>query len=254
MPFVPVVQWDAPPVAPSGFGLLQAATPLPADGRYESGVVVRSINCETSFGTWAIEPCGDPSDPDAIKSGDRAPVADDEDAFLPVQVWSYDECDPQEPESDSMARARQTHKLRAPVIVEQHFAARLLVDTAAGNTDVDTFLAAVGLLEEEIGETGYPGFIHASLRFASQAANANLLVKSGAVWKTPLGNTWVFGAGYSTPLGDTLVATGAVYLWTDKPFEKTVLDPRVNRQASVVERLYLPLYECLAVSATIVAP
>ncbi len=248
-----VFQWVTPAVAPSGFGLLNVATPVADnDKRFPfNGVSLQSPNCSTSFGSWPVAPCVDPTDPDAIKAGDRQPYGP---VFEPTGTWAYEECDPQETDAQNTARALVTLRLRQPIIVEQEFAARLIADSAAGDVESTSFLAAIGNLEERIGETGMNGFIHASIRFAALAADAGILVKSGSLWKTQLGNTWVFGGGYADVLADTLVATGPVYFWRGNEKTFTTLDERINRRAAVAEQQIVVAYECFAESATIVPP
>lgn len=250
---MPEMEFTAPAVAPAGYGLYAAATvndlPDPTPGsnapRFHGGVHIRPVNCSESFGTWPADPCA--ATPDILKEGDR-PTSDT--VFAPILPWSYDECDPQETDEQSQALALQTLALQEPLLVESDFAATIL--TAAGvAATASSLVEAVGKLEEILGEAGYNGVIHASRRFAAQAADASLLIKSGGAYQTPLENTWAFGGGYASVLDDTLVVTSPVYVWRYRPFVETTLDPSINRRASVAERLIVVGYECVVAAVTI---
>lgn len=249
---MPPMEFDAVRQSPAGYGLYSAALvtdlPDPANNapRFHGGVHIRPVNCSESFGTWPTDPCAAPP-PGELKEGDR-PTTDV--IFNPIQPWAYDECDPQETDEQSQALALQTLALQEPLLVESDFAATILADAGVAQT-AGTFLEAVGLIEEILGEAGYNGVIHASRRYAAQAADASLLVKNGLTYQTPLENTWAFGGGYASILGDTLVVTGPVYVWRYKPFVETTLDPSINRRASVAERLIVVGYECVVAAVTI---
>lgn len=252
---LPALDYGAPEVNPQGLGLYAAATVINTGAatqgglRISGGVIIRPVNCDEGFGTWTADFCEEPG-PSDIKEGDRQAESD---PFLPVVPWAYDECDPQETEAQTEARAAQTLRLHEPLLVESQFAARLLADDGSA-PDVDDILEALAVLEVALGEAGYNGFIHASRKWAPYAANANLIVGTGPILRTPLGNTWVFGGGYNSTLGDILVATGPVTVWRDEAVVNTALDPRINRRASVAERSVVAGYECLIASVTINPP
>lgn len=252
-PNPPAVFYEAPAANPAGLGLLEAATPgtLSTDQlrRLASGVEVRTPNCGTAFGTWDVRYCYVAPD-GTVKNGDRPADAP---AFEPVLTWAYDECDPQESDEQVEARARQLHRLHDPLLVESHFAERVLADADAP-TAVGDIVAAVSALEEDLGDTGMLGVIHASRRFAAYAAQAELIVRSGALLKTPLGHTWVFGAGYAGVLGNTLVATGPVTSFRPEAWTRFALEPSINRRLAVVERLSVVTYECFAGAVTVTPP
>ena len=249
---LPVMEFTAPVLSPAGYGLYAAATvydlsdPTPGSNtpRFHGGLVIRPVNCSESFGTWPTDPC---ATPDILKEGDR-PTSDV--TFNPIQPWAYDECDPQETDEQSRALALQTLALQEPLLVESDFAATLLTNAGAAGT-ASSLIDAVGQLEEILGEAGYNGVIHASRRFAAQAADASLLIRSGDTYRTPLDNTWAFGGGYASVLDDTLVVTSPVYVWRYAPFAETTLDPSINRRASVAERLIVVGYECVVAAVTI---
>lgn len=252
---LPEMEFTAPAVSPQGYGLYAAAAargfvndlpdPTTNAPRFHGGVHIRPVNCSESFGTWPSDPCA--ALPDILKEGDR-PTSDV--VFEPIQSWAYDECDPQETDQQSQALALQTLALQEPLLVESDFAATILSDAGAPAT-ASGLVAAVGKLEEILGEAGYNGVIHASRRFAAAAADANLLIKSGGAYQTPLENTWAFGGGYGGVLGNTLVVTGPVYVWRYRPFVETTLDPSINRRASVAERLVVVGYECVVAAVTV---
>lgn len=244
---MPAVEYDAPAVTPAGLGLYEAATVINTTrpSRILAGVNVRSFNCAQSFGTWPTDPCADPGT--ARKEGDRPELGD---PFPPVQAWAYDECDPQETDPQSAARAQQTLRLQEPVLVESVFADRILTDAGTPET-VSSLVDAIGVLEEALGETGYTGNIHAARRWAAPASQFRWDNQTGAVLKTPLRHNWVFGGGYGSVLGNTLVATGPVFVWRDELTSQTVLDPRINRKATVAERSVVVGYECIVAAVTI---
>lgn len=248
---MPAVEYDAPAARPAGLGLYEAATVTNTarPSRILAGVNVRPFNCAESFGTWPTDPCAAPPT-GRRKAGDRVSPRD---TFKPMQLWAYDECDPVETEEQSAARAQQTLRLQEPILVESAFGARLLADAAAGGAipTVKSLAEGIGVLEEALGEAGYGGYIHASRRFAAPASLYRWDNQTGAVLKTPLRHSWVFGGGYGSVLGNTLIATGPVFVWRDELTSKTVLDPRINRRATVAERTVVAGYECLVAAVTI---
>jgi hypothetical protein len=237
---LPAVDFDAPLVNPAGNGLYAAASVNDVTGpfRHQGGVIVRPINCSDAYGTWSVDPCLDPGT--ARKKGDRGTPVEGLD---PIGVWGYDECDPQETDAQVSTRATQNLRIHEPLVVESAFAAGLLPGAAALGT-VTSFVDAVGELEAFIGESGIPGIIHASRRFAAHAAAANLIVSSGPLLRTPLGNTWAFGGGYETPLANNLLVTGPAFVWRSEVSTMTTLDARTNRRVAVAERVVTLGLEC----------
>lgn len=249
---MPVVEFDAPAVNPAGLGLYAAATVFDTarPSRILAGVNVRPYNCSEAFGTWPTDPCADP-DPELRKFGVRPESGE---PFEPLQPWAYDECGPGVTDEESRARAAQTLRLQEPLLVESAFATRLLADAGAvpGGIGTATDLAdAIGQLEVALGETGYQGYIHASRYWAPQASQYRWDSQTGAVLKTPLRHSWVFGGGYASVLGNTLVATGPVFVWRDELTVNTTFDYRVNIKASVAERTVVVGYECIIAAVTI---
>lgn len=245
------VDYDAPPVNPIGVGLYSAATILDETGpsRFLSaGVEIRPRNCATGWGTWAADPCADPT-PDALKSGDRPTPGE---PFEPLVIWGYDECGPLEDFTAYEERALQNARLHEQGLAESHFGARLAADATSPAATAD-LVAAVGELETALGEAGFYGVIHASTRYAAVAAQANLIIRTSGspILRTPLGHTWAFGAGYDTTLDTTLVATGPVTVWRDPLVVRSALDERHNIKAAIAERGLVIGYECLVASASI---
>lgn len=245
---LPAIEYDAPAVNPAGLGLYDAATLIDQGGpsRHFGGVRIRPRNCGTGVGTWDSDICADPT-PDKLKTGSRseAPAP-----FEPLTIWTYDECDPGEGATEVEARATQLMRLNESLLVESQFGQRLLADAPPAASFVD-IVSAVGALEEALGETGFLGTIHASRRFAAQAQSKGLILRSGALLKTPLGHTWAFGGGYGSSLGNTLVATGPVTIWRDALTTRSALDHRANIIAGIAERSVVVGYECFAESVTI---
>lgn len=205
-------RFDAPPINPSPNGLDAAtiwqdsAEPL----RWlPEGLEVRPWNYgyEGGFGVWSAAWCAseaDLTDADRKLPGVRPdPLA----PFLAVTTWASDECDMrEESRAETRIRAQQIHRFKEPITVEGAFAERMLDDagTPAASGDL---VEAVSKLEDAFAVTNTLGFVHARAGWLPYAAQAQLLVRSGSVLKTPGGHQWVFGGGYVAGLGDTLVAT-----------------------------------------------
>ena len=243
------VDYEAPPVNPIGLGLYSAANLIDVSGpsRILNGVAIRPFNCSNGWGTWDTDPCADPA-PGVRKDGDRASARD---PFDPFVVWGYDECGAAEPVDALESRALQNARLHEQALAETHFGTRIIADagTAAATTDL---VSAVGELELELATAGFVGVIHASARFAAVAARFNLIVRSGATLRTPMGHAWAFGAGYEDPLGKNLVATGPVTVWRDAYAVRNTFDHAHNIKAAVAERAVVVGYECAVAAAAAV--
>ncbi|MGV9748409.1 hypothetical protein ACWDTG_26485, partial [Rhodococcus zopfii] len=207
--------------------------------RILGGVDLYPFNCATGWGTWDVDPCADPGS--KLKYGQRAAP---DDPFAALQVWGYDECSPDEPEDDIVARAHQNLRLHEQILAETHFAARLLAD-AGTPTTVTGLVAALGELEAQIGETGTAGTIHLSQRYAAALDAAGVIVGTGPIPRTRLGNALAFGGGYESTLGAVLVATGAVTVWRSPIFQQTTVSAEENLRAAIAERTVVVGYECL---------
>lgn len=252
--FAPVV-FEAPLVNPSPNGLFAAtswtdqADPL----RWlASGVDVRVFNYggEAAFGVWAPAWCAQEDDlgPDDIKDGERPEFPD---TYVAMTAWAYDQCDlTADSQAEVRQRAAQTLRLQEQNAVEAAFATRLLADAGAAAPAADV-VAAVSHLEGLLAATNTLGFIHASATLAAYAAQAQLIVRSGATLKTPLGHTWVFGGGYVAGLADTLVATSPTFGYRGEP--KVVGAERLewNRFIAVAERSLVVGYEAAIGAAEI---
>lgn len=249
---LPAVEFEAPLVNPSPQGLyaVTAWTDVEGPSRFlGEGVRIRPHNYGGSdaFGVWDAQWCVDPED--ATKGGER-PDPDTE-PFPPIVVWAYDQCDLTAP-SQGEVRERVAHNLRLlePIAVETEFAARLLSD-APTPTGVADVVAAVGVLEGALAVTNTVGFIHASPKWAAPAAAANLIIRSGASLKTPLGNTWVFGGGYGAGLNAALVATSPTFGWRDEVQIRDTIKHDHNQFVAIAERSVVVGYEAALAAATI---
>lgn len=246
---IPVL-FDAPLVNPNSLGLYPAAqwTESADPLRWlPSGVEIRPWNFgfTDSFGVWAAAWNARQSDlgPGDVKHGQRpAGLA----AFAAVTVWAADECDLSAPsQAEVRTRAAQTLRLMEQNAVEHEFAARLLQDAATPGTATG-LVAAVGHLEEAWAATNTQGgFIHARPSWAAPAAQANLLVRSGQGFTTPLGLRWVFGAGYRQVLADTLVVSSQPFGWRSESAIRTAEDVEHNRFRAIAERSLAIGYEAL---------
>jgi len=251
------VIFDAPLVNPSPGGLY-AVTQWADQGEpyrwLPRGVQIWTHNYggEEAFGVWGADWCAHEADlsPTDVKEGERPPESF-LDPFAPITVWAEDHCDMTVESQDQVrTRAHQNLRLLEQVAVEREFAARMLLD-AAGAPSVSGLVAAVGELEDAFAETNTVGLIHARPGLASVAAQAQLLVRSGSVLKTPLGHTWVFGGGYVTGLGNKLVATSPTYGWRGEVATRSATKPEWNRFGVIVERSLVVGYESLIGAVTV---
>lgn len=252
--FTPVV-FEAPLVNPAPNGLFAATSWQQTDGPLrwlDSGVDVRVFNYggEDAFGVWLAEWCAATADldPGDVKKGDRP---DFPDTFVAMTTWGFDECDLTTASQDEVRkRAEQTHRLQEPNAVEDTFAARLLTDAGTPDTAAD-IVGAVGHLEGLLAKTNTLGFIHASATWAASAAQAQLIVRSGAALKTPLGHTWVFGGGYVDALDDTLVATSPTFGWRGTVDVRGAMKLEWNRYKAIAERSLVIGYEAAIGAVTV---
>lgn len=256
-PVLAPVFYEAEPATPAGYGLFAAAKITDtgdAARRFLQGVDIRPFNCDEGFGTYSTELCDD--DEPAVKEALRALPGD---TFEPLVVWAADECATDTTEGEAQARANQTLRLHAPLLVEAAFAGRLLADAGAP-TVVESLEEAIGVLEEFMGEQGYNGYIHAARRWAAPASQYRWTNQTGAILRTPLGSGWVFGGGYGDVLGDTLIATGPLYLWRDSPTQHSVTTGSSSVAAlnnsvyALAEQVFVPAYECAIMAVTITPP
>lgn len=243
---LPAIEFDPPLVNPSPNGLfpvVQWAEVGDGPVRYlGDGVHVRTINygAADSSGVWDVAWCGDPGD--SLKSGERP---DFPDAFAPVTVWAFDQCDPTSSSRQEVQdHAAQWLRIQEQTDVEHAFAVRMLDDAGTPDT-ADDIVGAISRLEGLLAVTNTVGFIHASATWAASAAQAQLITRSGGALKTPMGHTWVFGGGYVDGLVDNIVATSQVFGWRDSPTVRTTIEPRYNQFVAIAERTFAVGYESL---------
>lgn len=241
----PIV-FDAPLVNPAPNGLLAVTSWQPQDGplRWLAGMDVTVFNYggAGAFGVWNADWCATTDDlgPGDVKTGERPEMPD---TFAALTTWAYDECDlTKASQAEVRTRAEQIHRLQEPNAAETAFAARLLGDAGTPGT-AGHITAAVAWLEAALARTNTVGVIHAGAQWAAPAAEAGLIVRSGAGFKTPLGNTWVFGGGYVDALDDVLVASSPVFGWRGEVDMREVPVPERNRFAVVAERSMVLGYE-----------
>ncbi len=242
------VPFTPPPVNPAPGGLNAATQWLPETGPTRwlgSGVQVRpagNYGGAQAFGVWDAPWCASLDDltPEDRKVGVRPELTDPFEAFT---IWAADECDLTEPSrAEVEARAAQVFRLEEHNAMERHFAARLLTD-ADNPADAANIIDAVSQLENMLARTSTIGFIHASTGWAALAAQANLLVRTGTGFATPLGHRWVFGGGYIDGLTSTLVATSQPYGWRSDIQVRTASDEHANSFIAIAERSVVIGYE-----------
>lgn len=240
------VPFKAPLANPAPNGLFAATNWQTWDGplRWQAGVDFRVFNYggEDAFGVWAPSWCAVDADlePEDVKQGERPEFPD---TFVAMTTWGSDECDLTSPsQAEVRIRAEQTHRLQEPNAVEAEFAARLLTDAGVAGAAAD-IVEAVGNLEAQLAETNTLGLIHASAKWAAEAARAQLIIRSGTALKTPLGHTWVFGGGYVDALDDTLVASSLTFGWRGPVELHDAMKLEHNKFVAIAERSLVIGYE-----------
>jgi hypothetical protein len=170
--------------------------------------------------------------------------------FDAVLIWAADQCD-MTPESQGEVRdnVAQTLRLNETRVVELAFGARLAADADAFHADDLT--EAVGYLDDALATAGIGGgLIHAAAGLSAELADANLARFNGSRAYSPLGNVYVFGAGYTDVLTDTLVATTPTFGWRTPVEIREAFDPASNTFYAMAERSVLVGYERLIAAAT----
>lgn len=252
------VLFDPPLVNPSPNGLFAAAQWRDENGPSRwlgPGVDIRVWNYGggDSYGVWEADPFAatdDLEEGDVKATGDRPDWLD---TFPHFTSWAADECALTGPSQvEVRARAQQVHRLQEQNAAEAAFAVRLLSDAGTPGEPVDV-VAAVASLEGQLAATNTLGVIHASAGLAAYAAQAQLIIRSGSVLRTPLGHQWVFGGGYVDGLEDTLVATSPVFGWRGPVTVRTAIKQEHNRFYAIAERSLVLGYES-AVGAVTITP
>lgn len=247
-PVVPALVVDSAPANPQTGGLYTAATMnnIPAPARLDFGVETVQYSVG-AHGTW-VTGCEQPAD-DAVKGGARG----DNQLSPSWAVWAADDCSlVGSSEDEAKKRASALLKIYEPVDVEKLLADALLDEAGTPQstaTAPDPIVAALGAIEEALGETGVAGVIHARRGLASLAAKHGLVIP-GSVGKllTPMGNVWAFGGGYGA-LGNTLVGTGPVTVHRSPEIANVGLGARRNERLAVAEREVSVAWEILTVAA-----
>jgi hypothetical protein len=255
---LPALEFEVPLVNPSPGGLYSVTswTEVTGPSRFlGAGVRFRnhSFPGTDAFGVWESEWCVDPGD--QKKEGDRPEFLD---PFAPITVFAFDQCDLTAPSQQEVReRAAQNLRLLEQTAVEREFAERLLIDGIPNHAGVLSLTDAVAHLEKLFAECNVVGFIHASAGLAPYAAQGNLITRSGAALKSPMGHTWVFGGGYVGGLvasaGESvIVGTSQPYGWRDQVQVREAVDATRNTFAVVAERSVLVGYEHCVGAATII--
>ncbi|MCM6774991.1 hypothetical protein NDR87_26460 [Nocardia sp. CDC159] len=224
---------------PQPFGLYSAATVLERDAPARlviGGVEWVPRNCGPS-GIWVEPFCPDPDE--ATKNGERP----SDGHFPSVTIWATDHCSLYATDtSESVARAQQLLRLHEPLWAERYLT-DLLTARATPLPSQTSLTAAVGALEQALGENGFAGVLHARRGFAAAAAEHRLVEHQGAMLTTALGNRWAFGGSYSE-LGNTIYATGPVTLWRDPISTREAIEHTTNARQVVAERVLVAGWEC----------
>lgn len=246
----PHAESDGPVARPAGYGLLAAANVLPTPPYGDMfGVDWEPPPCGAA--RYWVNPCSDETVP-ASKTFEDRPARIMTEPFV---IYWGEECGSVGGFTDTDARVRAGLSQGESRAVEARlWSGELLTDSedlGTGRGIID----ALGHLEEELaGRTSSLGIIHAPVRIAPHAANANLIVYDGPVMRTPLGHAWAFGGGYDPLLGSpptdgaVMVATGPMTLWRGPVITQgPVLDRSKNRYVAVAERIYSAGWDCASV-------
>ena len=239
-----------PPMLPQPKGVLDAVTWI-QDGttplRFLDGLTIRQSNFGLSdqFGVWGEDWCGSPDD-DKIKERPDAVFVD----VAPITVYAYDQnqCGDLTADSREEVRQRVLHimAMTEQKAIETSLAIRFAAE-APTTVPATSVTEAVSIIETELAKAGVTGFIHASPKWAAYL-NESRLSLSG---KSPMGHTWVFGAGYADTLGDTLVATTGLYGWRGPLAVRDAIKHELNQYVAVAERSLLIAYEAVVVAVEI---
>lgn len=223
------------------------------------GVVFRPHNYggEDAFGVWDVPWCVNPDDRTsdeevALKTGTRPAISGI--PFAPQTVYGFDQnqCGDLSDASINEVRTRAAHNLNLleQIAAEHVLAERMAADLTGSPDPAYDINEALGLLEDALAKTGTLGFIHAAPKWASAEFGLVLGTAPGP-FKTPLGNTWVFGGGYVDTLGDVLVATSQIFGWRGTARLQEAVQHQTNSFVAVVERSVLLGYEKLVAAVQV---
>lgn len=161
--------------------------------------------------------------------------------FTPVLMYAADECDMSEPtRSEVLDNVKHLVTLSESKLLEEHFWDQL-TDDSAGETNNGGLVDMVGWCEQQLLVTGVTGVIHANAALGAQLAHERLLSSSGGRLVSPLGNQYVFGAGYDE---DMLIATTPLYGWrTPIDVRETLYGFKHNQFYAIAERAAVVGYE-----------
>lgn len=254
MAIVPAPTVPAPEPLGLRYGLLAAAAgplDLPSPGGMGGGVTYDPVSCG---GAHRIPmDCVDPDDPEE-KTFDPA---DDRVVGLPFVTYASLTCGSVGMPGDlPEAKVRRRLANGEQAQVEAELADRLaaLPATSVVSFDPTSLPAVFGALEQwlygtDAEEQGYGniGFIHAPLRFGSQAFRLGLRRDEVGRYRTTLGTVVVFG-NYGD--GGVIYITGHVTTWrAPEPAvspRNQVLDRVTNQLYMLAEREWAIAYDCVA--------
>jgi hypothetical protein len=176
----------------------------------------------------------------------------------PITVSAFVECGLLGAEDRYERIARTVLDARASETIELKLAERWNEDPDhhgfdAGAVDV---VEAFASLEEMASRYAGPAVIHITPRWATYAANENLVVREDGEVVTHCGTRVSIGHGYRTwserPAGPVTPAAGEAWLyvtgWTrfirGPVTERMAVDMRTNRKQVAVEQVYVPMVDC----------
>ena len=278
-PMTAPVYVDQPPVGTVRYGLMQAANgplPMPAHGEI-GGVQYLQQHCGAGH-LWPAASCGTASSNKPLDVCDGVAIGLPFEVIASYKVGAFPR---NEAEVEQAVRTRLADN--AQFVVEQAFWG------AGGSADVADLLhtsgltpadvtpvpgtavpieVGLGLLEQFMAAYSYPGIFHTTPLVSPFLTERLLSVPDGkpgsatSIYRSPMGNKWSFGRGYSglhpvtgaavpgtANANAYIVASGPVTVWRDdnvyvNPIYRA-MDRQANQLIAIAEQAYAMTIDCL---------
>lgn len=233
-----------------GGGLLAASRPLP-DG-WERGV---SFNGSTCLGpqTWPYCPPEASPPPESKEYANLSAVAE----FEPLGIYQGVDCT-----TFSQDRAATSAAEALDVTAEYQLAHELATGESTGNpslSDAGTPLAAASIVDamsaaESLAAEhlfGRLAYFHVSPSMLTQLVAAQVVMREGRSWRSPMGHLIVASVGY-WELGEVIHATPEVFASLSVPETMVDIDRSVNQAFAQAEQIGLAAFDpCFNVSVEV---
>lgn len=222
----PTIEVSTPLAVPLSGGLYDAASVQDSDSaRHLGGLTLEPSNTGTA-GLWPAAGATEDTPPKQAERPDRV-------AFDATVVWVADGVKTVAATEEGV-RQRNEHLMRLlePVQVERFVAEKL---RAGDPKETAVSLEAqLSQIEQELGETGRAGVVHASRAMLPYLNK--FVTRQGQSLFTPGGHRWAFGGGYEA-LGTDLVGTGPVVVVRGPVTAAQTIDARHNQYEGIAERV-----------------